>query len=135
MKLIFCIDNKRGLAFNGRRQSRDRAVRARMLSLAAGSRLLMSPYSAGQFEDTEKIVVTSSPYDAKADDYCFIEDTEPKMDNCDELILYVWNRDYPADRYFDTDLNALGFAVSSIEDFKGYSHEKITEIIYKRIIK
>ena len=38
MILAFCIDDQGGLAFNHRRQSRDRAVCARILEDAAGRR-------------------------------------------------------------------------------------------------
>ena len=133
MKLIFCIDNKRGLEFNGRRQSQDRALRARILDLSKDSRLLMSAYSARQFDECDKIVVDDSFMSSASNtDYCFVEGISPSLDGCDEVILYIWNRDYPADRYFEFDLGTLGFSLESIEDFSGYSHEKITEKIYKR---
>ena len=132
IKLIFCADNKKGLEFNGRRQSQDREIRARVLKLAKDSRLLMSPYSARQFDSGDAVIADPNFMSAAREgDYCFIEDTEVTLENCDEVIIYVWNRDYPADRYFEFDLASLGFELISTEDFKGYSHERITEKIYK----
>ena len=133
MKLIFCIDNRRGVMFNSRRQSQDRELRRRVLSLVGGARLLMSPYSAKQFEDSDTVIADAKFLSlAGKDDYCFVEDTDITLDGCDEVIIYLWNRAYPADKYFEFNLAALGFELTSSEDFKGYSHEKITEKIYKR---
>ena len=131
MKLIFCIDNKNGMTFNGRRQSQDRELRKRILELTEGSRLLMSPYSAKQFEDSNAIISDAEFLGlAEKDDYCFIEDADFTLDGIDEVVLYNWNRDYPADRYFSFDLHSFGFRLASSAEFKGYSHEKITERIY-----
>ena len=133
MKLIFCIDNRRGMMFNSRRQSQDRELRRRMLELIGGARLWMSPYSAKQFEGDDSIIADSDFMDLAGEgDYCFVEDSNFTLDDVDEVVLYLWNRDYPADRYFDIDLAALGFEQVESHDFKGYSHEKITEKIYKR---
>ena len=136
MKLILCIDNKKGMMFNSRRQSQDRELRRRVLSLIGDARLLMSPYSAKQFEARGPIVADADFLRvAGREDYCFVEDTDFTLDDCDEVIIYLWNRDYPADKYFEFDLSAAGFKLVSSEDFKGYSHEKITQKIYKRTEK
>ena len=42
MIVITCVDQKNGLAFNGRRQSRDRMVAADILRESAGRRLWMT---------------------------------------------------------------------------------------------
>ena len=131
--MIFCIDNRRGMMFNSRRQSQDRELRRRMLELIGGARLWMSPYSAKQFEGDDSIIADSDFMDLAGEgDYCFVEDSNFTLDDVDEVVLYLWNRDYPADRYFDIDLAAFGFEQVESHDFKGYSHEKITEKIYKR---
>ena len=58
MRLIVCLDDKNGMAFNHRRQSRDRIVTEKIEELAKGSVLRLSPYSAklfpsGNFEPSE----------------------------------------------------------------------------------
>ena len=69
---------------------------------------------------------------AEENDFCFIEDGVYSTDNADEIILCKWNRHYPADKFFDTDLKALGFKKVNTEDIAGTSHEKITIETYRR---
>lgn len=133
MKLIVCVDDDNGMMFNRRRQSQDSVLRDRIVSLCAGSVLWMSEYSAKQFPDREA-VQADNDYMIKArdEDYCFIEDAGYSLDQCAEVILYRWNRRYPADRYFEADLKTQGFRLVSKNDFAGSSHKKITEEIYKK---
>ena len=49
MKLILCVDDKGGLAFNHRRQSRDRVLNERILMHCGMHRLWISPYTAKLF--------------------------------------------------------------------------------------
>ena len=133
MKLIFCLDDRNGMMFNQRRQSQDRILRARILSYLGDSRLFMSEYSAKQFEKSDNIVVNDKYLKkAKANDFCFIEDGDFDLGNADEIIIYRWNRHYPADKYFTANISSLGFELYSSEDFEGSSHEKITEEKYKK---
>ena len=46
MKLILCVDDKGGLAFNHRRQSRDRVLNEHILMHCVMSSLWISPYTA-----------------------------------------------------------------------------------------
>ena len=50
MKLILCVDDKGGLAFNHRRQSRDRVLNEHILMHCGMHRLWISPYTARLFE-------------------------------------------------------------------------------------
>ena len=67
-------------------------------------------------------------------DFCFVEDRAlaPYADLIEEVTVYKWNRRYPTDTYFDLDLAALGFKLTSSEEFAGYSHEKITKETYRK---
>ena len=49
MKLILCVDDKGGLAFNHRRQSRDRVLNEHILMHCGIHRLWISPYTAKLF--------------------------------------------------------------------------------------
>ena len=133
MKLIFCIDDKKGMMFFGKRQSQDSVLREWIINHTAGSKLWMSAYSARQFSDQSGYIVDDN-YVANAltDDYCFIEDKGYSLDNVSEIILCKWNRKYQADKVFDIDLKANGFKKVSSEDIKGSSHDKITIEIYKK---
>ncbi len=133
MKLIFCLDDRNGMMFNFRRQSQDRILRARILKSAENGRIIMSPYSAKQFVEDGNIVVSDSPQSiAGPDDFYFIEDLPFSLENVSEIIIYRWNRHYPSDKRFDTDIKALGYSIYSSEDFAGSSHERITEEKYRR---
>ena len=61
---------------------------------------------------------------------CFLEDGLPPLEQVEELILYCWNRDYPADVHLNWDLSA--FTVADRRDFPGTSHKTITRTIYRR---
>ena len=133
MKLIFCIDDKSGMMFFGKRQSQDQNLREWILNYAQGSKLWMSPYSAKQFGNNAS-VSADDDYMSKAEenDVCLIEDGSYSTDNANEIVLGKWNRHYPADKFFDTDLKAFGFKKVNTEDIAGTSHEKITIETYRR---
>lgn len=133
MRLIFCIDDKRGMMFCGKRQSSDKSLREWIINYAQGSRLWMSRYSAKQFENSA-YVSADDDYMGKAgeNDVCFIEDGLYSTDNANEIVLCKWNRHYHADKFFDIDLKAAGFKRVKTEDIAGTSHEKITIETYRR---
>lgn len=133
MKLIFCIDDKKGMMFFGKRQSQDSVLREWILSSTAGSKLWMSSYSAKQFKNLSGYIVDDE-YTTKANvgDYCFIEDKAYNLESVSEIILCHWNRRYPADRFFDIDLKANGYKKVACEEIKGSSHDKISIEIYKQ---
>ena len=135
MIIMLCVDNKNGMLFNRRRQSRDSILQQHVLALAGSGRLWMSPYSRKQFADTGPAeIIADDAYLEKAEkgDYCFVEDRDVAMyeDRIEKVILFKWNRNYPADTFFSLDLS--GYTLEKTEDFAGNSHEKITKEIYRR---
>lgn len=133
MKLIVCVDNRGGMAFNHRRQSRDRVLTEDIVKNVGDARLVLSPYSLSLFDGyVLDIAVSSDPFaDAGENDFCFVETASPTSDaDVSELILYHWNRDYPSDTPFLLDTAA--FLLVSTVDFVGFSHEKITKEVWKK---
>lgn len=135
MIVMLCVDDKNGMLFNRRRQSKDRVLQQHVLALAGSSRLWMSPYSRKQFADTGSAeIIVDEAYLEKAEtgDYCFVEDRDviPCADRIEKVVLFRWNRNYPADTFFTLDLS--GYTLEKSEDFAGNSHEKITKEIYRR---
>lgn len=134
MKVIVCLDKNGGMLFNRRRQSRDRYLIDDLERHLQGAPLRMAPYSQSLFlQNKISCVVSEDPLaDAGAEDYCFIEDRalSPYQDSITEVILYHWNRHYPADLVFDLDMSA--FKRISTADFPGFSHEKITKEVWKK---
>ena len=132
MKLIVCVDDRGGVMYNKRRQSRDSVQRADMLAITADSRLLVTPYSA-KLISADNVTVAPDPLAmAESGDYCFIEDVDPTpyADSVDTVIKYLWNTAYPYDTRFDLDMSDYKL-VSSVT-FIGTSHKKITREIYKK---
>lgn len=131
MTVIVCVDNNCGMLFNNRRQSRDRIL---VKDIASNyGNILVNNFSAQLF-DENSITVCDNPLDRAGDkDTCFVENLSllPYLSKIKNLIVYSWNRDYPSDFKLDIDLSVL--PVTSVEDFKGSSHEKITKTVYEVI--
>lgn len=140
MIVIACVDNNMGMLFNQRRQSQDRLLREKILQRCEDHKLWMNAYSYKQFEEqaANKDITICVAEDfltrAEAEDYCFVENAD--VANCsneiEQIILYCWNRDYPADFYFTVPVHSKPWRLVSLEDFCGSSHEKITEEVYSR---
>lgn len=132
MNIILCLDDKNGILFNKRRQSRDRVLCERVLELSAGSRLLMNEYSAKIFPEGNIIVDENFLKNAVTGDYCFVENADflRYTEKIEDVIIYRWNRVYPSDVKIDASFFS-GREAASTEDFEGSSHEKITEVIYR----
>lgn len=135
MIIIVCVDDNNGMLFNNRRQSQDRKLRERILNLTKGSKLYMNSYSYMQFlKDTNiNSIIVDEDFLTKASntDYCFIENTSlaSYKDKIDKAIIYKWNRSYPSDVELDISINDTWKLIEK-NDFKGFSHDKITEEIY-----
>ena len=133
MRVIVCVDDRMGMLFNHRRQSRDRVLCSYLLKLTAGRRLLMSAKSASLFENTENIVISEDFLrEAGDEDYCFAEDREllPWASQIRQLILCRWNRSYPGDFFLDLPLK--DWHLSYMEEFPGSSHDAITVEVYDK---
>lgn len=129
MKIIVCIDDDSGILFNNRRQSRDSKVIEDIISSIGKENLRITSFSEKLFADYNIEILT----DDIPDNCCiFIEDFDfhKVKDKINECIIYRWNRKYPADKYFDLDLEEMGFKQIFQNEFAGSSHEKITKEIW-----
>ena len=132
MNIIFCLDDKNGICFNKRRQSRDKAVCERILEIVGSKTLRMSEESAKLFEKSNIKAENNFLENAQKGDYCFAEngDFTKYCDKFEKAIIYRWNRTYPSDVKINTDFLKTKSRVS-VTDFEGNSHQKITEEIYE----
>lgn len=134
MILVACVDDRGGMLFNRRRQSQDRLLRQDLLAEAGGRPVWMSPYSLGQFAPPPDNLRSAEdfPERASAGELCFFEDRDPApwLEGAEAVILYRWNRSYPADRYFPLPL--AGWVPARREEFPGSSHQRITKEVYTR---
>ena len=135
MILIVCVDEKNGMIFNNRRQSRDRILIAHILEQTKNKKLWITNFSQDIFNmsDANNLIIDDQFVEKIGkEEYCFVENIDVKtlIDKVDKIILYNWNRNYPADKYFDVNID--DWVVDSEEEFSGSSHEKITQKIYIR---
>lgn len=129
MKAIVCIDNHLGMMFHNRRQSQDRKLREKIKELT--SVLHMNAYSYALYQDVFKDAYVVEDF-LDVDGYCLFENVSMKQyeDIIEELYVFYWNRDYPADFYLDIDLDQ--YECFYEEEFVGTSHEKITLRKYRK---
>jgi hypothetical protein len=136
MKLIVCLDERCGMEFNKRRQSRDSVLIKDILALTADSELYISEYSKLLFEEDTHAAVIDSPELLKEGSspspYYFMEKKLSELPSypIDEVVIYRWNRHYPSDVYFDLDMSP--FKLIETKEFVGSSHKKITREVYKK---
>ncbi|MFA9397618.1 MAG: ribonuclease Z [Clostridiaceae bacterium] len=136
MIVILCIDDKYGMMFNHRRQSKDRFLLEDITDYTRENKLYMNDYSYKMFSEFKipKLIVDNKFLDkAGSGEYCFVEDSSLLLyeQHIEKLIIYRWNRRYPADLYLDILLEKTWRLIDT-KEFKGYSHEKITKEIYIR---
>lgn len=129
-----CIGEGNGMLFNRRRVSRDRRQQEDLLALCGNGRLWMGGCSAPLFSWAAERVTVDEDFLEKAGpgELCFVEDRAlaPAADRVEAVVLYRWNRAYPADVRFDLDLS--GFQLAERTEFPGVSHERITREFYTR---
>jgi len=133
MIAVVCVDDRNGTLFHNRRQSQDRGLREDLLSICPGT-LRMNAYSARLFTGCEERLAVSEGFleEAGPGDWCLVENTPlaPWAEKLESLVLYRWNRAYPADAHLDVPLD--GFLLMDKQDFPGTSHETLTRETYRR---
>lgn len=136
MRIILTLDDDNGMMFNRRRQSRDIAVKEKIAEITAGAKLWMNSYSLGQFRDGGTDVCVDEDFLEKAGEgeYCFVENLGVcgAAESVEEMILFKWNRRYPADFRLDFLPWDHGFCCVKTEEFQGHSHDKITMEVWRR---
>ena len=133
MTLVLCADDRGGLSFAGRRQSRDRLLCSDLLAMAEGRLLWVEPYSRSLFPASAPPLRTSDqPWiQAGPEDLCFLElqDPFPALERADRLVVYRWNRRSPFDRALQ--LPPAGWQLTAQNEFPGSSHKIITKEYYQ----
>lgn len=137
MIVIACLDDNGGMMFNRRRQSQDRTLRERIVEMSCNASLWMNHYSASQF-DAANIphlnIDDAFLREAVDGDFCFVEDAllAPYERWIEKLIIFKWNRTYPADQYFDLALTPDCWKLNEVTKFEGHSHDLITMEVYTK---
>jgi hypothetical protein len=130
------VDDRGGMLFHGRRQSRDREALADFARLTAGRRVWTDGFSAPLLAQGGLAPTADEAFLARcgAGEYCFVEDRPllPWAERLEGLVLYRWNRAYPGDFFLDADPAALGLVLAERTEFSGSSHPRITRERYER---
>lgn len=110
MIVIVCLDDKKGMMFNHRRQSRDQAVAERIQKICTGKKLWMNSYSDKLYGNLEGMEITINADFlslAGRGEFCLIESEclASFHEKIEQIIIYWWNRTYPADVYLDLNLS------------------------------
>lgn len=132
MTLICCVDNNMGMEFNHRRQSKDRTVSEDIFRRTSGYTLWTEPCSEELFFYGGIKIQKHCIQAAGPNDFCFIEDPdeiESYPEKIDQILFYAWNRAYPADKWFPLSV-MKDWVLDHIDEFPGYSHERITVCTY-----
>ena len=132
MVIIVCLDQKNGMRFNHRRQSKDRTIISDIYDMLLDAPLYMSKQSEDLFEDYEGKIVVDDDFMENSDMFCFVEQSNLNYKNVDEVVVYRFDTVYPADEYFPIDLSE--YLLMEESEFKGYSHDLITKEIYSKIL-
>ena len=124
MDLIVCVDDRMGMAFNGRRQSKDRIVCEDIVKTVQGRSVSMDERSRKLFDGMDIRISDDAQF-------CFLEFSAPSElpEPPDHIILYRWNRHYPSDVKFDLSLDKYKMTEST--ELAGNSHEMITKEVYE----
>ncbi len=135
MLVGICLDDKNGMLFNKRRQSRDQMLIQDFLHTIEGE-LYITAYSEILFQEMsqEYHVVENPLEEATEKDSCFIESAEVSshLQGIQKLIIYRCNRHYPSDKKLQVNMEEVGFAQVSCSEFLGSSHEKITKEVWEK---
>lgn len=132
MIVILCLDDKKGMMFNNRRQSKDKFVIQDILKLVDGKKLFISSYSESLFQGLESNLIIDDNFlnNVAKEDYCFVENNNLKdfSEKIEKIIVYKWNRIYPSDLKLEIPIQDWNL-IDSFE-FAGNSHDKITREVY-----
>ena len=130
MIIAACVYEAMGLRFNNRRQSKDRIQMEELFKMSAGT-LRLGEHSAKLLPAGGAYVGADYLSGAGTGDWCFCEDNEylEYADSIEEIVLFQWNRSYPADLWFQFPGE---WKMAESRDFAGSSHEKITVEVYRK---
>lgn len=128
MTVYVCLDDRNGMLFNNRRQSRDGRV-LEDIRACVPEVLTIDCFSEKFLAASEIPFVIGEPAPGV---HFFLENRSASelLPMAETVVIYRWNRVYPADFRFDGDLS--GFTLQASEEFPGKSHERITKEVYVR---
>lgn len=134
MTCYVCLDDKNGMYFNHRRQSRDAAVLADIQNSIGTVLAIDAPSQTLIAEAGIDYVLAPEDLSQLPGDAHFFLEFRPAREAlaADTMVVYHWNRRYPADGWFDIDLTDAGYTLTETVEFPGKSHDTITKEVYTK---
>ena len=134
MTVIICLDDQSGMAFNKRRQSRDSRVTEDLKAEFSEDGIKIAPYSEPLFAAADVKYTVCEDLASERDGVLFVETFDPATlsDRIRRLVIYRWNRQYPADLFCTLDPRRTEWNLRSVKEFCGTSHERITREILEK---
>ena len=92
----------------------------------------MNGYSYSQFDESRENFFVTEDFllNAGKGEFCFVENQAIPEEKLEKLIIYRWDKKYPADCFLNINLNE--WKLKSTIEFEGYSHEKIMKEEYEK---
>lgn len=141
MKIIVIQSQDNGVFYNNQRQSTDININIDIAKKvkSANANLHLSAYSKSLFENFPDLSIKLIDEDTDVtsiakNDYVLIEDLNPQeyIKNASGLIVYTFDKAYPADRFFNYELIKTQFSSIKTDSFSGFSHNKINVEIFEK---
>lgn len=131
LSVYVCLDDRGGMLFNGRRQSRDSRV-FEDIRREISVELLIDPFSESLCRRSKiPYRLLEGPLPENGD--FFLESRDPmEAAAAQRIVIYRWGRVYPADVRWELDLQEAGFCLVERSEFPGTSHERICREVYAR---
>lgn len=135
MNVIVCVDDNLGMMFNNRRLSRDITLIKRVIDISKKRTLWLNKYSYSLFKPFNTSNINMDEFflsKAANGESCFVENMmiKPFETQIEKLIVFQWNRSYPADQTLDIDLSK--WCLFEFSEFEGNSHKKITMEVFAK---
>lgn len=131
LTVYICLDDRDGMLFNGRRQSRDSRV-FEDIRRELRDVLLIDGFSESLCRRAEiPYALWEGPLPREGQ---FFLEARPAVEAsaADRLVIYRWGRHYPADVYFGLNPEEALFRLEEVSAFPGTSHEEIRKEVYVR---
>lgn len=136
MTVFLCTDDRGGMLFNKRRQSRDSKVIEDVSRSVGDGTLYISDFSEALFAESDiSVISVSDPLVSARENGCVFVECHRLSEHIryiDTLIIYRWNKKYPYDFLLDIAPEECGFKLCETAELQGSSHDKITKEIYRK---
>ena len=139
ISFIVCIEDRYGISFNKRLIGRDKFVDEYLEEKLTKSKV----FADQNYINYVKNCRIKNIKDQRISDlvnskeeitiFCSSKESLEYLENADEIVIFYWNRRYPADLYLDYDIVANDYCLSErVEDIEGSTHILTKEIWRKK---